>query len=565
MSNFSAVRFPERNPTNNIDLLIKGMTEVPLVLRQMGYDGFRKGQQDVVTSILSQRDTLCILPTGSGKSACFIVPTLALGWRTIVFSPLVALMRDQVRSLYKIGANVAQMSSTQTDGENTLAARRWMRGELQFLYVAPERLRNQWFIQALQAVPADMVVVDEAHCLSQWSDNFRPDYCNIGDFIREKQPKVVAAFTATCPKEVEEDIRRVLCLTNAVKKVYYPRRTNLKLMSDNLSEDADIVGFLKRYGKGGQSIVYCSTIKKAEEMAVYLQTVMGADNAGVYHGELTPAIKRATQDAFMDGKVKIMVATNAFGMGIDKQDIRAVVHRNIPGSLEALSQEVGRAGRDGGQSWCMTFFDNRSLDTQRFFIACQYPSRSDIEKVFGALERLRDRHGVITATYDQISKTAGIPTGMIFPVLSNLMASAVIERHKPDSKCFKIKLLGMSTDSKFTKFRDAILELGVENANGELEVDNSAMVERIGLSATTVTNYLKKWHTQQVLYYEPPFRGAQTKIIGDINRVEFERLKLKHQMAYEKLNKVVDYVNTPDEQKHAFLEEYFNIEYNELA
>lgn len=563
MSNFSAVRFPERNLTNNVDLLIKGMTQVPLVLRQMGYDGFRKGQQDVVTAIMAQRDTICILPTGSGKSACFIVPTLALNWRTIVFSPLVALMRDQVKSLNKIGANVAQMSSTQTDGENTLAARRWMRGELQFLYVAPERLRNQWFIQAVQAIPADMVVVDEAHCLSQWSDNFRPDYCNIGDFIREKQPKVVAAFTATCPKEVEEDMRRVLCLSNAVKKVYYPRRTNLNLRSDTLSEDADIVGFLKRYSKEGQGIVYCSTIRKAEEITVYLQNMLGAGSVGVYHGELTPSIKRATQDAFMDGRVKYMVATNAFGMGIDKSDIRVVVHRNMPGSLEALSQEVGRAGRDGKPSWCMTYFDQRSLDTQRFFIACQYPSRLDIEKVHGALERLQNRTGIITATYDQISKASGVPTGMVFPILSNLMAAAVIERHKPDSKCFKVKLLGLSSELKFTKFRDAILELGVENSNGELEVDTQAMEERIGLSPATVTNYLKKWHAQQVIYYEPPFRGAQTKIIGDINRVEFERLKFKHQMAYEKLNKVVEYINTPDEQKHAFLEEYFNIEYTE--
>ncbi len=526
----------------------------------------RKGQDDVAVSLMSRRDTVCVLPTGHGKSAAFIVPTLCLGWRTLVFSPLVALMRDQVKKLWGFGCEAAQMSGTQTEGENVQAARRWMAGELSFLYVAPERLDNEWFKQAVNAISPDMVVVDEAHTLSQWSDSFRPAYCKIGDFIRDKPPKVVAAFTATCPPEVEEDIRRVLCMSNAVKMLYYPRRKNLELVSATLTCDEDLLAEVSR--TDGQIIVYCSTIKNAETTVQWLNMATG-EEVGIYHGELPPASKRTCQDLFMSGQQRIMVATNAFGMGVDKADIRAVIHRNMPGSLEALAQEVGRAGRDGKPSRCMTFFDANSRRTQEFFIMCAYPSATDIRKVFGALERLskRNKEGVIKVTHDDIAKMADVHKGAVGSCMGNLASAAVIEKSKQTHKICKVKILNDNAvaGDRFLEFLTVMRDLGVDQGNGLLEIDFAGMEQRLDLTRPTIQRYLREWNEKGRIYYEPPFRGSETRLIGGIDRVEFERLQLKQEQAYQKLEQVMAYLSTPDSQKHAFLEKYFGIKYDENA
>ena len=221
----SKTRWTSRTSAVNIESLIRGSSRLPWVLENvMGYPSLRAGQEAPITNIMGQRDTICILPTGTGKTAVFVIPTLCLDWKTLVFSPLVALMRDQVQSLQRMGIRAGQMSGMQNDAENAMAAQQWMAGELQMFYVAPERLRNELFQQAMKAVKPNMVVLDEAHTLSQWSDNFRPDYCKVGDFIVAYNPDVVTAFTATAPDEAIADIRRVLGLQEAQKIVHYPIR-----------------------------------------------------------------------------------------------------------------------------------------------------------------------------------------------------------------------------------------------------------------------------------------------------------------------------------------------------
>lgn len=545
----------------NMDILKSGYAQLPNALSVMGFSQLREGQEPVIVNIMAQRDTLCILPTSTGKTACFVIPTLCLGWRAIVFSPLVALMRDQVQGLTAKGIKAQAISSMQTEAENQAVIKHWAEGELQFIYVAPERLHNEAFKDAMMRVPPDMVVMDEAHCLSQWSDNFRSSYCLVGDFIRDKNPKVVAAFTATCPDEVEHDIRRVLHLDNAQKLSYYPRRTNLHLKSENMLSETQLADFIS--GVDGPAIVYCATINKVEQTAKQLMSALREDVI-IFHGELSPTDKRVNQDMFMHDKIRVMVATNAFGMGVDKGNIRGVVHRDIPGSLEALAQEVGRAGRDGKDSTCMTFYSPDSYNTQKFFIECSYPSKSEINAVMRVLNLAADNNGVSQLTIVDIAKKTNLFSRKVPAILEVLKSNRIVEREKNGEKIAKIRLDENTPedDSRFEVWWNTILEYGIEE-DGFFNIDLNWFSDHIGLGYQTVTNHFKKWDEQSVIRFIPPYRGSATKIIGSVNQIDFERLAIKADRAHTKLDQVLGYIKTPDNDKHSYLEKYFQVNINE--
>ena len=553
----SEVVIPARESKINMDVLKRGYSQLPNALSVMGFTQLRAGQEPVIVNVMAQRDTLCILPTSTGKTACFVIPTLCLGWRTIVFSPLVALMRDQVQSLNAKGIKAQAISSMQTDAENQSVIKRWSEGELQFIYVAPERLHNEAFKEAMVRVPPDAVVMDEAHCLSQWSDFFRSSYCLVGDFIRDKNPKVVAAFTATCPEEVEADIRRVLHLENAQKLAYYARRSNLHLKSEHMLSETQVADFVS--GVKGPVIVYCATINKVEHTAKQLMSALREDVI-IFHGELAPTDKRVNQDMFMNDKIRVMVATNAFGMGVDKGNIRGVVHRDIPGTLEALAQEVGRAGRDEKDSECMTFYSPDSYNTQKFFIECSYPTRSEINSVLRVLNLAADGNGVSQLTISDIAKKTNLFSRKVPAILEVLKSNRIVEREKNGEKIAKIRLDENTPedDSRFDLWWNTILEYGMEE-DGFFHIDLNWFSDHIGLGYQTVTNHFKKWDEQSVIRFVPPYRGSATKIIGSIDQIDFERLSLKAARAHEKLEQVLGYIKTPDSDKHSYLETYFQV------
>ena len=334
-----------------------------------GYESFRPGQQGVVDAVLSGRDALAVMPTGAGKSVCYQVPGIVLGGLTLVVSPLVSLMGDQVRALVEAGVRGAYLNSTLTPGQQATVLRRALEGAYQIMYVAPERLSDPRFVEFAREAHIPLVAVDEAHCVSQWGQDFRPSYLTVGDFIAQlPQRPVVAAFTATATARVRADIARLLDLRDPYEEVTGFDRPNLSFGVERLEPKrklARIAAYVLDHPLDS-GIVYCSTRKDVDK--VHATLLEAGVRAVRYHAGMPAAARAESQRAFIVDDAPVMVATNAFGMGIDKSNVRYVIHHNMPGSIEAYYQEAGRAGRDGEPSECLLFWSDGDVSTCRFFI-----------------------------------------------------------------------------------------------------------------------------------------------------------------------------------------------------
>ena len=334
-----------------------------------GYDGFRPGQAEIVDAALAGRDVLAVMPTGAGKSVCYQVPALLLPGVTLVVSPLISLMQDQVRALVAAGVAAAYLNSSLTANQQALMLRRAREGRYKIIYVAPERLMTQGFLRFAQEQPVSMVTVDEAHCISQWGHDFRPSYRQIRAFTGQLPVRpVVTAFTATATARVRQDIEEQLGLQEPFRLTAGFDRPNLRLETRRLTESEKpraLVEFLLEQGEA-PGIVYCSTVRQVEETAAMLQGL--GIRAAAYHGQMDAARRRQNQEDFLFDRVQVMVATNAFGMGIDKPNVRMVVHYNMPRDLESYYQEAGRAGRDGAPARCVLLYAASDVGLARFFI-----------------------------------------------------------------------------------------------------------------------------------------------------------------------------------------------------
>ena len=332
-----------------------------------GYDDFRFGQERIVKGILKKRDTLGILPTGGGKSICYQVPALMFSGMTIVVSPLISLMKDQVDTLNQLGISSAYINSSLTKEDYAATMRRLRQNKIKLLYLAPERLVNERFVNFIRGLNISFLAVDEAHCISQWGHDFRRSYLEIPKFIRSLNRELpVAALTATATPKVRKDIIEKLNLNNPMVYVDGFDRPNLKFFVKK-GEDPEqfIVSYLKKHRKQ-PGIIYASTRKEVDSLYAYLK--LKAFSVGKYHGGLDEKERKRNQEDFLRDKTRIMIATNAFGMGIDKSNVRFVIHRNIPSDLESYYQEAGRAGRDGGGGECILLYNEEDVNTQEFFI-----------------------------------------------------------------------------------------------------------------------------------------------------------------------------------------------------
>src|ERR1700726_2458529 len=376
------------------------MDAQPALEKYFGFREFREPQGEVISGILNGQDVFVVMPTGGGKSLCYQLPAILLDGVTVVVSPLVALMKDQVDALVARGLSATLINSTISAGEQQQRIRRMREGEFKLVYIAPERFRSRSFLQALGQITIGLFAIDEAHCISQWGHDFRPDYFRLGTVLEELGRPQVAAFTATATPEVRTDIVDRLGLSQPKIFVAGFARPNLRFMVTEMTGESQKYTRLRELiGRHRTGIVYCATRKRVDQVSDQLQS--WGIRVARYHGGIDDDAREAAQNRFTQNDCDVVVATNAFGMGIDRADLRFVAHFEIPGSIEAYYQEAGRAGRDGELAECELLFNYADTRVQEFFIDGSNPSVELIRRLYLLLSQLANETAdVVISTKD---------------------------------------------------------------------------------------------------------------------------------------------------------------------
>ena len=520
--------------------------------KHFGFTDFLEGQREVIEAVLASQNAVVVMPTGGGKSLCYQLPALMLEGITLVVSPLIALMKDQVDALAARDIPTTFINSSLGYAETNKRLSEIRRGLYKLVYVAPERFRSQAFMDTIATVKVRLFAVDEAHCISHWGHDFRPDYLRLKDAVERLGHPQIIALTATATQKVRADISEQLGLTDPRYLVAGFDRPNLALRVVHVSSEKEKLDTLKRVIKtsGGSGIIYAATRKSVEQISAKLK--MAGMSVEPYHGGMGELERTRAQDSFMAGRVQAIIATNAFGMGIDKRDIRFVVHYHLPGSIEAYYQEVGRAGRDGLPADCLLLFNYADTRTQQFFIEGNHPPPELIRRVYHEIASLGLEK--IEMSAHELAQRLGEKNDMsIYSALSVLEKAGHIERGRSTDKNI-IARLTVRVDAALEQvdgesaegavLRELIFNRDI-NDREQTEVDLNVMARALDLDDGRIRRALRGLSSRGVISHRNVYQGRGIKLLDDpparTLRIDTKELAARAAAEQWKLRQMLDY------------------------